>query len=199
MFDNIGRKIKTLAKVSCWMGIIGSIIVAIVMINNYYIETRISGWIVLFAGPLVSWISSFTLYALGEIAENSVEQTNLIRNLAKRQKDVCKVDRISTVTEQSSDNEIEQDTKEMFEESVYDNDMVRLVSACDIHGARISSSLSKGRIKYFKRNYFDSEFPAVEYAVHRADFSRARALLAEEFKDDPEVLNSLSPESAADN
>ena len=85
MFDNIGRKIKTLAKVSCWMGIIGSIITAIVMICNYYIEIRIMGWIVLFAGPLVSWISSFALYALGEIADNSATQTQLLTKLAQKE------------------------------------------------------------------------------------------------------------------
>ena len=85
MFDNIGRKIKTLAKVLCWLGIIGSEIAAIVMINSRYTETQITGWITLFAGPLVSWISSFTLYALGEIADNSATQAGLIRKWAERE------------------------------------------------------------------------------------------------------------------
>ena len=86
MFDNIGRKIKTLAKVLCWLGIIGSEIAAIVMINSRYTETQITGWITLFAGPLVSWISSFTLYALGEIADNSATQAGLIRKWAERER-----------------------------------------------------------------------------------------------------------------
>ena len=85
MFDNIGRKIKTLAKVLCWLGIIGSEIAAIVMINSRYTETQITGWITLFAGPLVSWISSFTLYALGEITENSATQTQLLTKLAQKE------------------------------------------------------------------------------------------------------------------
>lgn len=31
MWDNIGRKLQSLAKVVCWLGIIGSVIMAIVM------------------------------------------------------------------------------------------------------------------------------------------------------------------------
>ena len=85
VFDNIGRKIKTLAKVFCWLGIIESIIIAIIMISNYHAEIRKAGWIVLFAGPLFSWISSFALYALGEIAENSATQAGLIKKWAERE------------------------------------------------------------------------------------------------------------------
>ena len=77
MFDNIGGKIKTLAKVVCWLGIIASVIVAIVMFvaskENYRTEGTYVGLGIAFliGGPLISWISSFMCYGFGELIENS--------------------------------------------------------------------------------------------------------------------------------
>ncbi len=86
MFTNIGRKIMALAKVLCWAGIILSVILGIVYISRggeaikqssqYYRNSTLketgtalqtAGWIVLIAGPLISWISSFVLYGFGEL------------------------------------------------------------------------------------------------------------------------------------
>ena len=82
MFDNIGGKIKTLAKVLCWIGIVGSVIAAIGFFTS---GNGITGWSMLIAGSLGSWISSFTLYALGEIADNSATQTQLLTKLAQKE------------------------------------------------------------------------------------------------------------------
>lgn len=86
MFDNIGGKIKTLAKVVCWLGIIGSVITAIVMFvasgESYKTEGAYVGLGIAFliGGPLVSWISSFMCYGFGELIENS---GIIARNTAK--------------------------------------------------------------------------------------------------------------------
>lgn len=180
MFDNIGRKIKTLAKVLCWLGIIGSVIAAAVMINSRYTETQITGWIMFFAGPLVSWISSFTLYALGEITENSATQAILLKKLAQKEN-------IDIVEEDVLENK----------KGTLPNQGSRVVllvtdslSICN----RAEAALERENIEYDQ-----SGLLKVVIKVKRVEFSRARALLAEEFKDDPEALKSLSPETAADN
>ncbi|MBR1585687.1 MAG: hypothetical protein IJ662_09125 [Clostridia bacterium] len=83
MFDNIGGKCKTLAKVLCWLGIIASIIGGIAMIvsgANMYRDGEIyivSGILIAIIGPLLSWLGSLVLYAIGEAAENSVIAANL--------------------------------------------------------------------------------------------------------------------------
>lgn len=68
MFENIGGKIKNLAKILCWVGIIISVIFALAMFGSY---GGAAGIIYLFLGPLMAWISSFCLYGFGELVENS--------------------------------------------------------------------------------------------------------------------------------
>lgn len=73
MFDNIGRKIKTLAKVTCALGIAASILGACVIWgqNSRYNSTIFIGILVLVLGSLGSWIGSFFTYGFGELIENS--------------------------------------------------------------------------------------------------------------------------------
>lgn len=68
MFNNIGGKIKTVAQVICWLGIIGSIILGIATISEVD-ETL--GILIILLGPLFSWISSFITYGFGQLIENS--------------------------------------------------------------------------------------------------------------------------------
>ena len=74
MFDNIGGKIKVLAIVGCWIGIISSIISGIAMMVEDE-DLVFLGFLVMAIGSLVSWTSSFVLYGFGELIENS-EATN---------------------------------------------------------------------------------------------------------------------------
>ena len=67
MFDNIGGKIKALAKVVCWIGIIVSCIVGFVMLIN----SNAVGLLIAGVGSLSSWIGSFVLYGFGQLIENS--------------------------------------------------------------------------------------------------------------------------------
>lgn len=72
MFQNIGKKIKTLAVVVCWIGIAGSVIGGIVMCavgadssgGDLLIGLGIP---LMFLGPLFSWIGSFVLYGYGDM------------------------------------------------------------------------------------------------------------------------------------
>ena len=70
MFDNIDQKIKALAQVVCWIGIICSVISGIALIAAGE-GLLFVGFIVIILGSLISWISSFTLYGFGQLIENS--------------------------------------------------------------------------------------------------------------------------------
>ena len=78
MFDNIGGKIKTLAKVICWISIIASVILAIIIFvsaeDAYNEETNIMlGFVFLIGGILSSWLGSFFIYGFGELIEKATE------------------------------------------------------------------------------------------------------------------------------
>ncbi len=70
MFKNIGGKIKTLASVIAWLGIISSVIggFGYMTIDEDFI---FGGIIIVVAGSITSWIGSFVLYGFGELVENS--------------------------------------------------------------------------------------------------------------------------------
>ena len=70
MFDNIGGKIKALAKVICWIGIISSVISGIgLMISDE--DMIIYGILAAVGGTLISWIGSFFTYGFGELIDNT--------------------------------------------------------------------------------------------------------------------------------
>lgn len=86
MFNNMGNKIKKLAKVICWIGIIGSIITGLILIaigceglsHSYYsnddeIITIIAGLLIAIVGSIISWIGSFKLYGFGDLVNNVQE------------------------------------------------------------------------------------------------------------------------------
>lgn len=73
MFSNIGGKIQTLAKIVCWLGIICSVIMGVILIkeNSLYQATIVPGIILMVVGGLASWAGSFVLYGFGTLIENS--------------------------------------------------------------------------------------------------------------------------------
>lgn len=86
MFNNIGRKIKTLAKVIAWMGIalsvlsgLGTMIEIVILANAdtvlsyivFLILGLVGGTIVAVVGGFLAWISVFILYGFGQLVENS--------------------------------------------------------------------------------------------------------------------------------
>ena len=71
MFDNIGGKIKILAKILCWLGIIASLTMGIFLMFVIGDGYAALGILVTALGPLFSWIGSFITYGLGQLIENS--------------------------------------------------------------------------------------------------------------------------------
>ena len=83
MFDHIGGKIKTLAKVCCVLGIIGSLLSGIVIISNnsYYRPTTGVGIMVIVVGCLASWIGAFATYGFGELIETTVDNNKQLKTI----------------------------------------------------------------------------------------------------------------------
>ena len=82
MFSNIGHKIKVLAKLITWVGIVASVISGIVMmsgartsISMYGIQVQggmaWGGILTIVLGSLASWASSFILYGFGDLVETA--------------------------------------------------------------------------------------------------------------------------------
>lgn len=79
MFDNIGHKIMTLAKVICVIGIILSVITGIAMMavgtrDAYGYKTGpniLGGLLTIVLGSLGSWVGSFFTYGFGQLIENT--------------------------------------------------------------------------------------------------------------------------------
>ena len=92
MFDNIGEKLKRLALFSCWGGIISSIILGLL----FFGVGIIYGVLTIVLGSLSSWISSWIIYAIGEIAEN----TQIKRN----DREISEKKRIESVFKSHSNN-----------------------------------------------------------------------------------------------
>ncbi len=71
MFNNIGRKIKMLAEVLCWIGITVSVLAAVLLFVSGVTEDNphavLFGLLLVVLGPLLSWIGSFLLYGFGEL------------------------------------------------------------------------------------------------------------------------------------
>lgn len=82
MFSNMGGKIKALAKVVCWVGIIASVITGFSMCG--YRGTAVTGIIVMIVGSLSAWIGSFVLCGFGEMVEATMETRDILRRTGSR-------------------------------------------------------------------------------------------------------------------
>ncbi|MDR1299347.1 MAG: zinc ribbon domain-containing protein [Oscillospiraceae bacterium] len=78
MYDNIGDKIKGLAKVIAWLGIIGSVIYGIALMvqggdmMGYGGGALVgAGFVVIIVGAIASWASSLVMYGFGELVEKA--------------------------------------------------------------------------------------------------------------------------------
>ena len=83
MFKNIGRKIKGLAALVCWLGIISS---ALTAVGLWAADQAVFAIVVLIVGFFISWVGSFQTYALGEIADNTAKQAEMLAKLYEEQK-----------------------------------------------------------------------------------------------------------------
>ena len=73
MFENIGGKIKGLAKFICWAGITITVLRNLIGLNSRGFAAIF--WMVV--GCLLSWIGSFFVYGFGELIEKvtSIDKT----------------------------------------------------------------------------------------------------------------------------
>ncbi len=79
MFDNIGGKIKGLAKIVCYFGIAMSVITGIIVFSVFAAQDDaelvgigfLVSAIIIGFGILVSWLSTILLYGYGQLIENS--------------------------------------------------------------------------------------------------------------------------------
>ena len=69
MYDNIGGKIKGLAKTMFIVEAIGAVIMGIALLTTDD-DFILAGLLTLFCGPIVAWIGSWILYAFGELVED---------------------------------------------------------------------------------------------------------------------------------
>lgn len=86
MFERIGSKIKGLASVIAWVGIMASILLGIVLCVS---EMILIGLVVMVIGSLASWIGTFLLYGFGELIEKtcSIEEQLSLRKQIQSAKD----------------------------------------------------------------------------------------------------------------
>lgn len=75
LFTNIVPKVKTLAVVQCWIGIILTFIFGLLVMCND--DEVIAGLIIMIVGPLSSWISALIQYGIGQLIENSDVRTQI--------------------------------------------------------------------------------------------------------------------------
>ena len=85
MYNNIGGKIKVLAIVIGIVEAVSAVITGMVLCSDSYMVG--SGFLTMLLGPVVAWISSWFLYAFGELVEKTSENeanTREIVNLLRR-------------------------------------------------------------------------------------------------------------------
>lgn len=109
MFYNIGKKIKSLASILCWGGIIAHVIAAIIMIgigvDDHEDELIVFGVILLFVGPLMSWINSFFIYGFGELIDKTCDierntRGGEIKSVAQTKVETERIDKIEKLRSQ---------------------------------------------------------------------------------------------------
>lgn len=72
MYDNIGGKIKGLAKAIFIVGAIAAVIAGVAIMGSDE-ETIVIGSLVMIFGPLIAWVSSWLLYGFGELIDKTCD------------------------------------------------------------------------------------------------------------------------------
>ena len=90
MFNNIGGKIKSLAKISAYIGILGSIVVGVLFfvlgIISFNPLLVVFAFVIGLGGSLCSWMSVFLFYGFGELIDKATEIADNTKHIEKRSK-----------------------------------------------------------------------------------------------------------------
>ena len=91
MFKNIGKKIKTLAEICCYITISISVLLAFVgAMSLFAAEQFVGGFFVLIFGILigifVAWLSTVILYGFGELIDQTQQSTEYLKQLTVMQR-----------------------------------------------------------------------------------------------------------------
>ena len=81
MYNNIGKKIKTLATVMSVILIIGYVIGAIAVLVEFDGDEEgiVIGCLIMLLGPLFAWLSGFMLYGFGELVDKTCDIERILR------------------------------------------------------------------------------------------------------------------------
>jgi len=82
MYDNIGGKIKGLAKVIAVLGIIAAIVTGFALMTINEDVFFVIGLVITVLGSIVAWISCFVLYGFGELVDKAC---NIERNICNNE------------------------------------------------------------------------------------------------------------------
>ena len=80
MFENIGGKIKGLAKICCIIGMVAYILLGCALI---FAGNVINGIVMVVGGCLVSWIASLAVYGFGELIETTADNNYQLHEIEK--------------------------------------------------------------------------------------------------------------------
>lgn len=111
MFSNIGRKLKTLAMLICWLGIIVSVILGFVTIAQAnqvpFLERTlvISGLTTMGVGSLCAWIGALFTYGFGQLIEN----TDVIRKQLSNEPEEAKEPEAENEPEEQTNGSVAED------------------------------------------------------------------------------------------
>ena len=98
MYDNIGGKIKGLAKATVFVGAIAGVITGIA-IGGSDEDMVPFGLLVMVVGPIVAWVSSWLLYGFGELVDKACDIERNTRGGERKSEAQTKIDeeRISKI------------------------------------------------------------------------------------------------------
>jgi hypothetical protein len=98
MYDNIGGKIKGLAKASFIVAAIAEVITGIALMAADE-DLILYGLLVMVVGPIVAWVSSWLLYGFGELIDKASDIERNTRGGERKSEAQSKVDseRISKI------------------------------------------------------------------------------------------------------
>ena len=92
MYDNIGKKLKGLAKAMCIIETIGGVIAGIVMMADGGDEEIFIGFLIMALSFFVAWVSSWFLYGFGELVDKVTDIERNTRSGERKSETQAKID-----------------------------------------------------------------------------------------------------------